>query len=168
MDDISQATLDEVVELDGVWKIFGDRASEAMEAIRAEGLGKAEVLDRFGCVVGVADASFTVRRGEIFCVMGLSGSGKSTLVRHVNRLLEPTAGRIVVDGEDVTTLSQEALRSLRARKIGMVFQNFALLPHRTVRDNVGLPLEVQGVPKLDRFDTADRCLDTVDLTGWGD
>ena len=139
-----------------------------MTAICAEGLDKAEVLARFGCVVGVADASFSVRRGEVFCVMGLSGSGKSTLVRHINRLLEPSAGSITIEGEDVTALSGEALRRLRAKKIGMVFQNFALLPHRTVRDNVGLPLEVQGIPKLDRYDRAERCLKIVDLGAWGD
>jgi glycine betaine/proline transport system permease protein len=156
------------ITLSNVWKVFGARSQEAMAAIEAESLDKAEVLSRFGCVVGVADASFEVALGEIFCVMGLSGSGKSTLVRHINRLLEPSAGTIMVEGEDVMALGGDALRRLRAQKIGMVFQNFALLPHRTVRDNVGLPLEVQGVPKLDRFDQAERCLEIVDLGAWGD
>ena len=89
---------DNVIELHNVWKIFGDRAHEAMQAIESRGLGKPEVLEEFGCVVGIADCSFTVPRGEIFCVMGLSGSGKSTMVRHLNRLIEPTAGRISVLG----------------------------------------------------------------------
>jgi glycine betaine/proline transport system ATP-binding protein len=92
---------DAVVELDGVWKVFGDRADEAMKAIRAEGIGKPEVLERFEAVVGVKDASFSVAEGEIFCLMGLSGSGKSTLVRHVNRLIEPSAGSIRILGEDI-------------------------------------------------------------------
>ena len=90
-----------VIRLQGVWKIFGTRVEEAMSAIEREGLGKAQVLERFGCVVGIADCSFEVPRGEIFCVMGLSGSGKSTMVRHVNRLIEPTSGRIEVLGTDV-------------------------------------------------------------------
>ena len=88
----------EVIRLDDVWKIFGNRAPEAMQAVKAEGLTKPEVLERFSCVVGIAECSFTVARGEIFCVMGLSGSGKSTMVRHLNRLIEPTAGNISVLG----------------------------------------------------------------------
>ena len=92
---------DATVECKGVWKVFGDRAEEAMAAIKNDGLGKNEVLDKFDCVIGVADATFSVAEGEIFCIMGLSGSGKSTLVRHINRLIEPTAGEILVNGEDI-------------------------------------------------------------------
>ena len=158
----------DVIELRNVWKIFGARASEALDAIRSENLGKGVILERFDCVVGVADASFSVREGEVFCVMGLSGSGKSTLVRHINRLLEPTAGEILINGENVMAKSEEELRLLRANKIGMVFQNIALLPHRTVRDNVALPLEVQGVAKMERWDVAERTLGIVELTGWED
>ncbi|SCZ36737.1 betaine/proline/choline family ABC transporter ATP-binding protein [Afifella marina] len=161
-------TTDPAIVLSNVWKIFGERSEEALAAIETEQLDKAEVQSRFNCIVGVADASIEVARGEIFCVMGLSGSGKSTLVRHINRLLEPTSGRIEVEGQDVMAMGDDALRRLRAQTIGMVFQNFGLLPHRTVRDNVGLPLEVQSVPKLDRFDQAERCLDLVDLGDWGD
>ena len=157
-----------VIELRNVWKVFGDRASEALGAIRSEGIGKAEVFERFDCVVGVADANFEVRQGEIFCVMGLSGSGKSTLVRHINRLLEPTAGEILINGTDVMAKGEEELRLLRANQIGMVFQNIALLPHRTVRDNVALPLEVQGMSKMERWDVAERSLAIVELTGWED
>ena len=138
-----------VIKLEGVWKIFGARIEEAMRAITQEGLTKAQALQRFGCVVGIADCSFEVPRGEIFCVMGLSGSGKSTMVRHVNRLIEPTAGRIEVLGRDVLALGERELRKLRAAQIGMVFQHMALFPHRTVRDNVAFPLQVQGQPKID-------------------
>ena len=95
-----------VISLQGVWKIFGTRVGEAMRAIAGDGLTKAQVLERFGCVVGIADCSFEVPRGEIFCVMGLSGSGKSTMVRHINRLIEPTSGRVEVLGRDVLALGE--------------------------------------------------------------
>ncbi|WP_419914273.1 quaternary amine ABC transporter ATP-binding protein [Hoeflea sp.] len=151
-----------------VWKIFGDRAQEAHAAILADGLSKAQVLEQFGCVVGVADASFSIEEGEIFCIMGLSGSGKSTLVRHVNRLLEPTAGEILIDGNDVMRLNEAQLRELRNHTVAMVFQNFGLMPHRTVRDNVAMPLEIRGASKRERWSEADRVLDMVNLTGWED
>jgi glycine betaine/proline transport system ATP-binding protein len=157
-----------VVEVEGVWKIFGEDAPKVLEAVRAEGLGKPEVLERFGCVVGVQDATFTVREGEIFCIMGLSGSGKSTLVRHVNRLIEPTAGTIRIGGRDVGALKAEELRAMRADTIGMVFQNMALLPHRTVRDNVVFALELRGVDGFRRQQIADATISKVDLDGYGD
>ncbi|MXX87960.1 MAG: betaine/proline/choline family ABC transporter ATP-binding protein [Boseongicola sp. SB0677_bin_26] len=157
-----------VVEVDGVWKIFGDRAAEAIAAVRNEGLGKAEVLNRFGAIIGVRDASFTVEKGEIFCLMGLSGSGKSTLVRHINRLIEPTAGTIRILGEDIGAMTPDVLRALRAEKIGMVFQNMALLPHRSVRDNIGFALELRGKDAYHRAQLADRALETVSLHGYGD
>ena len=157
-----------VIKLDDVWKIFGSRAEEAMAAIKAEGLSKPEVLEKFGCVVGIAECSFEVTRGEIFCVMGLSGSGKSTMVRHLNRLIEPTAGSIHVLGHDVMALPDEELRKLRAAHIGMVFQHMALFPHRTVRDNVAFPLQVQGEPKSRRWEESQRCLNLVNLDGYED
>lgn len=156
------------IDARGVWKVFGPRAKEALAAIHAEGLGKAEVLERFDCVVGVADANFQIERGELFCVMGLSGSGKSTLVRHVNRLLEPTAGEILIGGEDVMALDAQGLRDLRNRRVSMVFQNFGLMPHRSVRDNVAMPLEIRGTGKARRWEEADRVLELVDLKGWED
>ncbi len=159
---------DAVVELESVWKVFGDRSAEAMEAIRTEGIGKAEVLERFEAVVGVKDASFSVKEGEIFCLMGLSGSGKSTLVRHINRLIEPTAGTIRILGEDIGAMNTESLRALRATKIGMVFQNMALLPHRSVRDNIGFALELRGMDGYHRAQLADKALETVSLHGYGD
>ncbi len=162
------ASTEPAIALAGVWKIFGPAADAALQAIRTQGLSKSDVLARYDCVVGVADASFEVARGEIFCIMGLSGSGKSTLVRHVNRLIEPTAGRIHIEGIDVGALAPEALRRLRAEKIGMVFQNMALLPHRNVRDNVAFALELRGVDAYQRQIAADRVIATVGLTGYGD
>ena len=159
---------DIAIDAQCVWKVFGDRSSEAMAAIRSDNLSKAEVLEQFDCVVGVADASFQIEKGELFCVMGLSGSGKSTLVRHVNRLLEPTAGKIIIGGKDVMSLQDEELRELRNRHVAMVFQNFGLMPHRTVRDNVAMPLEIRGAGKAQRWKEADRVLELVELNGWED
>ncbi|MCU0902561.1 MAG: betaine/proline/choline family ABC transporter ATP-binding protein [Tabrizicola sp.] len=158
---------DKVIEISNVWKIFGANATSALAAIRDRGLGKAEVLAEFNAVVGVADVSLSVNRGEIFCIMGLSGSGKSTLVRHFNRLLEPTAGRIEIEGTDVMALGPRALQTFRNQKIGMVFQNFALLPHRSVLDNVAMPLEIRQVPKNERMRQAAAILDVVELGAWG-
>jgi glycine betaine/proline transport system ATP-binding protein len=146
-----------VVEISNVWKIFGSRAPEALRAVRDGGLSKAEILSEFNAVVGVADVS----------LMGLSGSGKSTLVRHFNRLLEPTAGQIMVEGVDVMALGQRELQTFRNQKIGMVFQNFALMPHRSVLDNVAMPLEIRNVAKNERMRQAAAILDIVELGAWG-
>ncbi len=159
---------EDVIILDDVWKIFGYRDQEAMAAIKSEGLTKPEVLEKFGCVVGIAQCSFEVSRGEIFCVMGLSGSGKSTMVRHLNRLIEPTAGSISVLGKDMLALGEEELREMRAVHIGMVFQHMALFPHRTVRDNVAFPLYVRGEPKSKRWEVSQHCLSLVNLDGYED
>lgn len=159
---------EDVIVLENVWKIFGERAEEAKQAVTQEGLSKTEILEQYGCVVGIADCSFKVARGEIFCVMGLSGSGKSTMVRHLNRLIEPTSGKISVLGKDMLGLSSEQLREMRAMHIGMVFQHMALLPHRTVRDNVGFPLQVRGEPKSKRWEVSQRCLSMVNLDGYED
>ena len=157
-----------VIVTRNVWKIFGTRAEEAMEAALEDDLSKAEILERFGAVVGVRDLSISVDEGEIFCIMGLSGSGKSTLVRHVNRLIEPTSGDIFINGTDVGRLSLEDLRSLRANKIGMVFQNMALLPHRTVRENVAFALELRKVDAFSRTKIANETISLVGLDGYGD
>jgi len=160
-------TDDTVIEISNVWKIFGARPELALKAIRDEGLSKAEVLARYNAVVGVADVSLSVNRGEIFCIMGLSGSGKSTLVRHFNRLLEPTVGRILIEGTDVMALGTKELQAFRNQKIGMVFQNFALMPHRSVLDNVAMPLEIRQVSKNERMRQAAAILDIVELGAWG-
>jgi glycine betaine/proline transport system ATP-binding protein len=159
---------DPVVKLENVWKIFGERSGEAMKAVLNEGMTKPQVLEKYNCVVGVQDASFEVSRGEIFCIMGLSGSGKSTLVRHVNRLIEPTAGKIEILGQDVSAISANELRRIRAQQIGMVFQHMALLPHRSVRDNVAYPLEIRKVSKSKRWAISEHALGLVDLVGYED
>lgn len=156
------------IELRNIWKIFGARAEEAFVAIKERGMSKQEVLEKYKCAIGVADVSLKIEKGEIFCVMGLSGSGKSTLVRHINRLHEPTSGEILIDGEDVRRFGAKELRRIRGEKIGMVFQHFALMPHRTVRDNVALPLETRGASKLVRLKEADRVIELVELAGWED
>lgn len=138
-----------------------------MNAIQAQNLSKAEVLEQFNCVVGVANTSLDIKEGEIFCIMGLSGSGKSTLVRHFNRLLEPTAGEIIIDGIDVMQLNTPQLQKFRNERIGMVFQNFALMPHRSVLDNVAMPLEIRGIGKNERLQQASEVLEIVELGAWG-
>lgn len=150
-----------------LWKIFGGRVEEALAAAQSGAVDKDTALDQFGSVIGVADASFDVAHGEIFCIMGLSGSGKSTIIRHVNRLIEPTAGQIHVEGRDVMGLNPKELRDLRARKIGMVFQHMALWPHKTILENVAFGLEVQGAAKDARHAAAEDVLTRVGLGGWG-
>lgn len=161
------ASNDVSIEISNVWKIFGESADAALKAIKEKGLTKSEVLEQYNVVVGVADVSFNIKRGEIFCIMGLSGSGKSTLVRHFNRLLEPTAGKIIIDGTDVMSLGARALQTFRNEKISMVFQNFALLPHRSVLDNVAMPLEIRKINKNERLRRAAHMLKIVELGAWG-
>jgi len=160
-------TSENAIEITGVWKIFGNKAEQALADIRANGLSKKQVLEKYNCVVGVADVSLEIKRGEIFCVMGLSGSGKSTLVRHINRLLEPTDGQIMIEGQDIMKADQAELMRYRNEDIAMVFQNFALMPHRSVLDNVAMPLEIRNVPKNKRLEIANSILELVELTGWG-
>jgi len=155
-----------LIECRSVWKVFGDRSRDAIAAIRAKGLGKREVLSEFGCVVGVHDASFTVGKGEIFCIMGLSGSGKSTLIRLLNRLIDPSLGEVLVKGRAINGLGPQDLRELRAHTIGMVFQNVALIPTRTVLENAAFGLEVQGVAPAERRRIATDALTRVGLADW--
>ncbi len=156
------------IECRHLWKIYGENDQQAFRAIQEEGIDKKAVLERFNCVIGVVDANFSIEEGEIFCVMGLSGSGKSTLVRHINRLIEPTSGEVFVEGRDVNKMTMEELRQVRAEKIGMVFQNMALLPHRNVQQNVAFALELREISRTERNRVAEKALDTVQLTGWGD
>ena len=155
------------IKIENVWKVFGNTSNEALNDIQNQKISKTLALEKYNSVIGVSDVSFDVKHGEIFCVMGLSGSGKSTLVRHINRLLEPTSGKILINNQDVMTLDRESLQELRNKKIGMVFQNFALMPHRSVVDNIAMPLEIRGVSKNDRLDAANKILDLVELQGWG-
>ncbi|MBY3239703.1 glycine betaine/L-proline ABC transporter ATP-binding protein [Rhizobium laguerreae] len=157
---------DVLIDCQSLWKVFGGKSAAAMKSIKERGLGKKEVLKEFNCVVGVSDASIEVRRGEIFCIMGLSGSGKSTLIRLLNKLITPSSGKVLVKGRDLATLSPVDLRQMRAKNIGMVFQSVALLPHRTVLENAAFGLEVQGIPKLERNKTAAAALEKVGLADW--
>lgn len=155
------------IELKNVSKIFGDHPKKAL-ALLEQGKDKDEIQAKTGAVVGVNNVSFSVNEGEIVVVMGLSGSGKSTLVRCINRLFEPTSGEIIVDGQDVRKLNKEKLREFRREKFGMVFQNFALFPHRTVIHNVEFGLEIQNAEKNVRREKAEKALELVGLKGWGD
>jgi len=159
--------METAIQIQNVWKIFGNTSKEALDAIQNKKISKQEALEKYNSVIGVSDVSFDVKRGEIFCVMGLSGSGKSTLVRHINRLLEPTSGKILINDQDVMKFNKENLQELRNKKIGMVFQNFALMPHRSVLDNIAMPLEIRGISKNDRLDAANKILNIVELQGWG-
>ncbi|NLT53904.1 MAG: glycine betaine/L-proline ABC transporter ATP-binding protein [Actinomycetales bacterium] len=153
------------IEANGVFKIFGRRPERGVRALQQ---GKTrDDLRKQGLTAAVIDASFTVDPGEIFVVMGLSGSGKSTLIRTVNRLLDPTAGSVVIHGTDISSLDAAALRRVRREKISMVFQHFALLPHRTVGENAAYGLKVQGVNRADREARAEEALGMVGLGGWG-
>ncbi|MFF4042209.1 glycine betaine/L-proline ABC transporter ATP-binding protein [Streptomyces sp. NPDC001816] len=154
------------LEAEHLFKVFGRRPDQAVERLR-QGAGREE-LRADGTTAAVIDASFGVEAGEIFVVMGLSGSGKSTLLRMLNGLLEPTAGQVRFDGQDLTALGDRALRELRSKKISMVFQHFALFPHRSVRDNAAYGLSVQGVPRAERERRADEALALCGLAGWED
>ncbi|PZO11164.1 MAG: proline/glycine betaine ABC transporter ATP-binding protein ProV [Burkholderiales bacterium] len=155
------------IRIEHVFKVFGDQPDLALKRVR-EGRSKQEILAETGQSIGVFDAHIEIEAGEIFVIMGLSGSGKSTLVRLLNRLIEPTAGRILIDGQDINDLSVSALRSLRRKDISMVFQSFALMPHMTVRDNTAFGLELAGVKPAQRLVLADQALEQVGLAGWGD
>ncbi|MDY6905321.1 MAG: glycine betaine/L-proline ABC transporter ATP-binding protein [Thermodesulfobacteriota bacterium] len=157
----------EKIIIEDLYKIFGPHPDQAMKMLK-QGKSKEEIMEQTRHGVGVADASFTVQEGEILVVMGLSGSGKSTLVRCINRLIDPTAGKVIVSGEDVTRLSTEELRQFRLNHFGMVFQNFALFPHRTVLENVAYGLEIQKVEPEKRKKRSMEALSQVGLDGWGD
>jgi glycine betaine/proline transport system ATP-binding protein len=148
-----------------IWKIFGPHPDRVRQNLNPK-LSRAEILEQTGHVVAVKDVSFGVRKGETFVVMGLSGSGKSTLIRCLSRLIEPTGGQIIVEGEDMTVMDERQLRELRRHKISMVFQHFGLFPHRQVLDNVAYGLEIQGVAKETRHARAHEVLKLVSLNGW--
>ncbi|MBO9569577.1 MAG: glycine betaine/L-proline ABC transporter ATP-binding protein [Cellulomonas iranensis] len=150
---------------EGVFKVFGRRPNEAVRRLR-EGATREDVRP-FG-TAAVIDADLRVESGETFVVMGLSGSGKSTLIRMLNGLWRPTAGSVVIGDDDLATVDDKRLRELRRRRVSMVFQHFALLPHRTVLDNAAYPLEIQGVDRTERRRRAGEALELVGLSGWGD
>jgi glycine betaine/proline transport system ATP-binding protein len=155
------------VSCQSIWKIYGPHP-ERVRASFGRGASKGQILAETGHVVAVKDVSFDVRQGEIFVVMGLSGSGKSTLVRCVSRLVEPTEGRILIDGADLAAMDERELREVRRHKLSMVFQHFGLFPHRRVIDNAAYGLEIQGISKTDRHARAREILELVGLAGWED
>ena len=157
---------DVLVSCQSVWKIFGENSAVAMKAVVERGLTKKQILQDYGCVVGVSDVNLEVRRGEIFCIMGLSGSGKSTLIRLLNKLITPSSGKVLVGGRELSALNAAELRAVGVRQIGMVFQSVALLPHRTVLENTAFGLEVQGVAKAERLKVAEAALTKVGLADW--
>ncbi|MFC8175139.1 glycine betaine/L-proline ABC transporter ATP-binding protein [Streptomyces sp. NPDC057325] len=152
------------LQADHLYKVFGRRPDEAVRRL-VDGADRDE-LRAEGTTAAVVDAGFVVEPGQIFVVMGLSGSGKSTLLRMLNGLLEPTAGRVLFDGDDLTALSPRDLRAVRSRRISMVFQHFALFPHRNVLENAAYGLEVQGVPRAERETRAAEALELCGLAGW--
>jgi glycine betaine/proline transport system ATP-binding protein len=153
------------VEVKGLYKIFGSSPRQVIPMLEG-GMNKDKILRKHKHSVGVNNASFTVEEGEIFVVMGLSGSGKSTLIRCLNRLIEPTAGSVFIDGQDIAKASAAQLREVRRKKVAMVFQNFALLPHKTVLENVAFGLEIQDVASEVRKKKAQEMLEIVGLKGY--
>lgn len=153
------------IRLQGVYKIFGDNPKAHINAVLA-GMSKSELLEKHHHILGLNNVNIDMPAGGIQVIMGLSGSGKSTLIRHINRLIEPTAGKVLVDGVDVVGMSEDALRNYRRHSTAMVFQKFALLPHWNVLDNVGYGLRIQGVDKAEREKRSRRWIERVGLAGF--
>ena len=153
------------IEINNVYKIFGSNPKSILPMVK-EGASKEEILDKTGHTVGLDNVTLKIEEGEIFVCMGLSGSGKSTLIRHLNRLIDPTDGEIIVEGTNVMSLNKQQLIEFRRHKMSMVFQRFGLFPHRTVIDNVGYGLEMQGVAEAERKKTAMEKIEAVGLSGF--
>lgn len=154
------------VKISNLSKIFGDKPQDMLLHVR-NGMNKADLLSNHGHVLGLQDINVDIQASEITVVMGLSGSGKSTLIRHLNRLIEPTSGEIVIDGKDIMKMSKNDLNLFRQNKMSMVFQNFALFPHRTVLQNIALPLQVRGMVETERDQEAEKWLERAGLSGYG-
>lgn len=154
-----------MIEVRQVAKIFGKNPNKALELVKS-GISKSELLDKHQHALGLYDINLEIEEGEVFVIMGLSGSGKSTLIRHFNRLIEPTAGEIIVNGEDVTNLSKKALKEFRRNSMSMVFQHFGLMPHRTVLENTAYALSIRGLNQQQAFEQAQQWLGRVGLAGF--
>lgn len=155
------------VEIKHLTKIFGKRPKVALKMVK-QNKSKNEIVEKTGSTVGVYDINMSIEEGEIFVIMGLSGSGKSTLIRLLNRLIEPTDGRLFIDGQEITNLTKKQMLSIRRKKMSMVFQNFGLFPHRTLLENTEFGLEIQGVPKAQRRQRAEQALDNAQLLSFKD
>jgi len=153
-----------VIEVKGLTKVFGKSTKEALKLLDQEH-SKEEILTKTGCTVAVNNATFSVEQGEFFVIMGLSGSGKSTLIRLINRLIEPTKGNIFIEGKDISNLDKKDLREVRRKKLSMVFQRFALFPHRTILENAEFGLEIQ---KMDKVERRKKAKEALELVGLGD
>ena len=153
------------IEVRNIYKIFGEHPEQVLPLVK-DGATKDEILERTGYTVGLDNVSISLQEGETFVVMGLSGSGKSTLIRHINRLIDPTSGEIEVDGINILKLNRRDLDEIRRHKMSMVFQRFGLLPHKTVLENVGFGLQIQGVPERQRHKAAMDKIDLVGLSGF--
>ena len=153
------------IEINNVYKIFGSNPKSILPMVK-DGASKEEILDKTGHTVGLDNVTLKIEEGEIFVCMGLSGSGKSTLIRHLNRLIDPTDGEIIVEGTNVMSLNKQQLIEFRRHKMSMVFQRFGLFPHRTVIDNVGYGLEMQGVAEAERKKIAMEKIEAVGLSGF--
>jgi glycine betaine/proline transport system ATP-binding protein len=153
------------IEINNIYKIFGNNPDSVMDMVKG-GATKDEVLEQTGHTVGLDNVSLNIEEGETFVCMGLSGSGKSTLIRHLNRLIDPTAGEILIDGENVMSLNPEQLIDFRRHKMSMVFQRFGLFPHKTVMQNVGYGLEMQGKSEDERDKIAMEKIEAVGLNGF--
>jgi glycine betaine/proline transport system ATP-binding protein len=154
-----------LIEVKNLYKIFGSKPEKALLMLK-NGRSKSEIFEKTAQTVGLHDVSFEVNKGEIFVLMGLSGCGKSTLLRCLNRLINPTAGSVIINGVDIVGMNDEEIREFRRRQVGMIFQNFALLPHRSVIDNVAFGLEIQGVDIKIRHEKATEALKLVGLAGY--
>ncbi|SDT46390.1 quaternary amine ABC transporter ATP-binding protein [Actinoplanes derwentensis] len=159
-------TTEAVISVRDLWKVFGHKAEQVPRSAELSALSRRELMDRTGCTAAVRDVSFDVAPGEVFVVMGLSGSGKSTLVRCLTRLIEPTSGQVVFEGEDILGADKKRLRELRRHKFSMVFQNFGLLPYRQVLDNVSYGLEIRGAGRAERNRRAMEVISLVGLDGY--
>ncbi|WP_170239065.1 betaine/proline/choline family ABC transporter ATP-binding protein [Streptococcus suis] len=156
-----------LLEVKNLTKVFGKKQKAALEMVK-QGKSKTEILKKTGATVGVYDANFSIQEGEIFVIMGLSGSGKSTLVRMLNRLIEPSSGSIVLDGQDISKMNTEELRQVRRHDMNMVFQSFALFPHKTILENTEFGLELRGVSKEERQAAAEKALENAGLLAFKD
>ena len=154
-----------MIEVKNLYKIFGPNPKRAIPLVE-KNVSKADILKKTGCTVAINRATFTIESRETFVVMGLSGSGKSTFIRCLNRLIEPTEGEILIDNQDIMKMSAEELQELRRYKMSMVFQNFGLLPHRNVINNVEYGLEIGGMPKSQRREKAMKAVEIVGLKGF--
>lgn len=156
---------DTKVALKDLYKIFGSNPSSMIDKVK-NGISKSDLLEKYGHVLGLDNVNIEVKKSQLQVIMGLSGSGKSTLIRHINRLIEPTSGSIVVDGEDILSMNQTELRNFRRSKASMVFQKFGLLPHRKIIENVSYGLTIQGINKKEAYERSNQWIESVGLNGF--